>query len=66
MENEFLKKSRDLLHEDATVAQRCALIDAEKANYSIVWMCQMVGVARLSFYAWRTRLRLRPLPDAVS
>jgi transposase InsO family protein len=29
------------------------LIDAEKANYSVVWMCQMLNVARSSFYAWR-------------
>lgn len=29
------------------------MIEAEKASYSIVWMCGMLGVARSSFYAWR-------------
>jgi transposase InsO family protein len=32
------------------------LIEAEKANYKIVWMCQMLTVARSSFYAWRDRV----------
>jgi transposase InsO family protein len=32
------------------------LIDVEKANYSIVWMCEMLGVARSSFYAWRNQV----------
>lgn len=35
MENEFLKKGRGLLRQDTPVAERCALIEAEKANYSI-------------------------------
>lgn len=47
---------QSLLRADATVAQRCALIDAEKANYSIVWMCALLGVPRSSFYAWRHRV----------
>jgi len=29
------------------------LIEAEKANYRIGWMCQILGVARSSFYQWR-------------
>jgi len=29
------------------------LIDAERANYSISWMCLILGVARSSFYQWR-------------
>jgi transposase-like protein len=52
MENEFLK-SRGLLRPDAPVAVRCVLIDAEKANYPVVWMCRLLGVSRSSFYVWR-------------
>jgi putative transposase len=32
---------------------RCALIEAEKANYPITWMCDQLNVPRSSFYAWR-------------
>ena len=32
---------------------RCAVIDAEKANYSIAWMCRQLQAPRSSFYAWR-------------
>jgi putative transposase len=34
---------------------RCALIEAEKANYPIQWMCALLEVARSSFYSWRDR-----------
>jgi transposase-like protein len=53
-ENEFLKSS-GLLRADAPVAERCAVIDAEKATCKIAWMCQLLGVPRSSFYAWRSR-----------
>src|SRR5687768_12088728 len=55
MENEFLKKSSGLLRTDAAVAERCAVIDAEKANYPIAWMCRLLRVPRSSFYAWTNR-----------
>ena len=34
---------------------RCAVIEAEKANYPITWMCEQLGVSRSSFYAWRAQ-----------
>ena len=30
-------------------------IEAEKANFSIKFMCDRLGVTRQGFYAWRTR-----------
>ncbi len=50
MENEFLKKSRGLLRPGAAVAERCAVIEAEKATYKIAWMCRLVEDPRSSFY----------------
>jgi putative transposase len=32
------------------------LIEAEKANYKIAWMCGLLDVPRSSFYAWRGRV----------
>ena len=52
---EHIANERGLLRPDAAVAMRCAVIDAEKANYPIAWMCRQLGVPRSSFYAWRTR-----------
>jgi putative transposase len=31
------------------------VIDAEKANYPVAWMCRLLRVPRSSFYAWRNR-----------
>jgi putative transposase len=33
------------------------LIEAEKANYLITFMCDLLGVARSSFYVWRNRVQ---------
>jgi transposase InsO family protein len=47
------------------------LIEAEKANYPIMWMCSMLGVVRSSFYDWRnkvetaTAVRRRQLGEQV-
>jgi putative transposase len=32
---------------------RCAVIDAEKATYPIVFMCRLLRVPRSTFYVWR-------------
>ena len=32
------------------------MIDAEKANYRIAWMCSMLKVPRSSFYQWRRQV----------
>ncbi|NAE18318.1 IS3 family transposase [Enterococcus hirae] len=72
MENEFLKKSSGLLRPDATVAECCAVIDAEKATYPITFMCALLGVARSTYYAWTTRVesataaRRRMLAEAIT
>lgn len=34
-----------------------ALVEAEKANFPVNWMCQQMGVACWSFYAWRARTK---------
>jgi transposase InsO family protein len=35
---------------------RCAVIEAEKANYPIAWMCRLLRVPRSSFYARRAQV----------
>lgn len=48
------------------------MIEAEKANYKIVFMCELLHVPRSSFYAWRdrvetpTRVRRRELAVEVA
>lgn len=32
------------------------VIEAEKANYEVAWMCRLLEVPRSSFYAWRNRV----------
>jgi hypothetical protein len=43
------------LGKGTTVAERCVLIDAEKANYPFGWMCQILKVSESRFYEWRNR-----------
>ena len=38
------------------------MIDAEKANYKISWMCRLFGVPRSSFYASRNRAETASAP----
>ncbi|WP_409333325.1 IS3 family transposase, partial [Trujillonella humicola] len=48
-----------LLRADATVAERCALIHAEKDTYDITFMCPLLGVPRSTYYAWTHRAETR-------
>jgi putative transposase len=32
------------------------VIEVEKANYDVAWMCRLLHVPRSSFYAWRNRV----------
>src|SRR5699024_2850493 len=50
-----LKKSRGLLRQGAGLDEKSALIEAEKDNYPIAWMCDQLQVPRSTFYAWRER-----------
>ena len=34
---------------------RFALVDAEKANYPVEVLCEVLGVSRSGFYAWKLR-----------
>src|SRR4051812_28273584 len=66
------KKSGGLLRADATVAERCALIHAEKDTYDVTFMCRLLKVPRSSYYAWThraetpTRARRRALAVEVA
>jgi putative transposase len=40
------------------------VIEAEKANYPIVWMCRLLAVPRSSFYAWRDQAATETATEA--
>lgn len=40
------------------------MIEAEKANYPIVWMCRLLRVPRSSFYAWRAQAATETATEA--
>src|SRR5699024_9288015 len=48
-------KSQRLLCSEATVDDLYEFVEAEKATYSIVMMCTVLGIARASFYRWLQR-----------
>src|SRR4051794_11500955 len=54
------KKSSGLLRADATVAERCALIHAEKDTYDITVMCRLMHVPHSTYYAWINRAETPP------
>jgi len=44
---------------------RYRLVEAERAEHAISWLCKVLGVTRQGFYAWRRRgPSLRQLDDA--
>src|SRR5205814_7650412 len=47
------KKSCGLFREGERV--RFALVDAEKAHYPVETLCDVLGVSRSGFYAWKKR-----------
>ncbi|MFI7143448.1 IS3 family transposase [Nonomuraea sp. NPDC050022] len=51
----FLKKALCLLRGRESVTAKYELIDAEKANYTIIDMCRWLHVSRSGFYEWRSR-----------
>ena len=54
------------------MSQKCALIEAEKAHYPIMFMCRLLKVARSTYYAWvhrvetPTRARRRELAGHIT
>src|SRR5664280_3078859 len=55
MKTEFLGKSGGLLRPGVSVSSKYEFIDAEKALYPIVKMCEWMAVSTSGFYEWRGR-----------
>ncbi|MEE6169639.1 MULTISPECIES: IS3 family transposase [unclassified Mycolicibacterium] len=54
LDREFLKRSGGLLRLRTEPVDAYRIVEAEKANYSIVRMCRLLTVSRSGFYKWRT------------
>src|SRR5664280_2048551 len=50
-----LGKSGGLLRPGVSVSSKYAFIDAEKARYPVVKMCEWMAVSTSGFYEWRGR-----------
>ncbi|WP_109561033.1 IS3 family transposase [Mycolicibacter engbaekii] len=64
LDRQFLKKSRGLLCLRTEPVEAYGLIEAEKANYAITRMCELLDVSRSGFYKWRKSQAAGPSPAA--
>src|SRR5450759_4306864 len=55
MKTEFLGKAAAFLRPGVSVSSKYELIDAEKARYPVVKMCEWMAVSTSGFYEWRGR-----------
>jgi len=55
MKTEFLGKAAAFLRPGVSVSSKYEFIDAEKARYPVVKMCEWMAVSTSGFYEWRGR-----------
>nr|WP_157073296.1 IS3 family transposase [Kribbia dieselivorans] len=65
MDREFLKKSGLLRHGELEPEQAFAVIEVEKATYTVSRMAHLLGVSRSGYYAWAARQGAEPGPRAA-